>query len=323
MTREMPFLRRARVTNYKSIASCEVVFAPLLILLGPNGAGKSNFVDALLFVADALASTPADAVARRDGLDEALRRVPEAVDEFSVELELMVELDGESKPAKYAFTLGRDVTESRSLVVRREHCVLQLAAADEEDEAWLAEFEVENGQIAGGGRIERDRLYLPLVATTQGEFTEIYYGLRSMVFHHLDTDHMRKIAPDRSGTQLGYAGERLGSVLGHLERNHPTFKARVDDYLKAIVPEAVGVSQRMIGTYSTVELHTRSGERSFGPEAISEGTLHATGVLAALSSPLSWTGRPLWWQSRNRRPHFTRLPHGASGVDVRGDHRDR
>lgn len=149
MTREMPFLRRARVTNYKSIASCEVVFAPLLILLGPNGAGKSNFVDALLFVADALASTPADAVARRDGLDEALRRVPEAVDEFSVELELMVELDGESKPAKYAFTLGRDVTESRSLVVRREHCVLQLAAADEEDEAWLAEFEVENGQIAG------------------------------------------------------------------------------------------------------------------------------------------------------------------------------
>ncbi|WP_344971799.1 AAA family ATPase [Streptosporangium fragile] len=274
--------------DYKSIASCEVAFTPLLVLLGPNGAGKSNFVDALLFVADALGSTPADAVAKRGGLSEVLRRGPEAIDEFTIELEFAVEVDGEPAPVEYGFTLGRDITEHRSLVVRREYCLVRLTG--NEGEIQRPGFNVESGHIAGVGGIEPDRLFLPLAAT-HSELSKVYHSLRSMLFHHLDTDRMRQIEPDRRGTQLGYSGERLGSVLGHLARNHPTFKNRVDDYLKAIVPEAVGVNQRLIDTYSTVELRTRSGERSFGPEAISEGTLHAAGVLAALFQPAVLDGQ--------------------------------
>ncbi|MFG1864801.1 AAA family ATPase [Microbispora bryophytorum] len=288
MGQTVPFLQRVRVTNYKSIASCEVTFGPLLVLLGPNGAGKSNFVDALLFVADALGSTPADALAKRGGLDEVLRQVPQPADHFGIHLEFTVHLDGEPTPVEYGFLIGRDHTERRSLVVRREYCVVHLG--EDEEGVSSAGFGMEAGMIDGGGEIEQDRLYLPLAAT-QGDYSDVYHSLRAMLFHHLDVDRMRQIEPFRRGTQLGYSGERLGVVLGALARAHPVFKARIDDYLRAIVPEAVSVNQRVIDSYSTVELHTREGERPFGPDAISEGTLHAAGVLAALFQPVVVDGQ--------------------------------
>ncbi|MEV6867226.1 AAA family ATPase [Streptosporangium subroseum] len=118
------------MTDYKSIASCEVAFTPLLVLLGPNGAGKSNFVDALRFVADALDSTPADAVAKRGGLDEVLRQVPEPVDRFTVYLEFVIEAAGKPTPVEYGFIIGRDSTGRRPLVVEEEHCVIHRGQGD-------------------------------------------------------------------------------------------------------------------------------------------------------------------------------------------------
>lgn len=297
MKQPAPVLNRVRVTNYKSIASCEVVFTPLLILVGPNGAGKSNFIDALLFVTDVLESTPADAVARRGGLDAVIRRVPEALDEFSIELELSLDVHGQLIPVLYGFTIGRDLTSRGSLIVRHERCLLRNGA---DETSWTA-FEAESGRVLQSGetnrtrrntrgQIEPDRLYLPLAAT-QGEFSEVYQALRAMLFYHLDTDLMRRVEPERVSRQLGYSGEGLGEVLGALKQGFPVFKARLDDYMSAIVPGVAGVDQRLAGPYSTVELRTRESERAFGPESISEGTLHAAGVLAALFQPIVLEGR--------------------------------
>ncbi len=286
MGRSAPFLRRLRVTDYRSIASCDVAFTPLLVLLGPNGAGKSNVVDALLFLADALRSTPADAATSRGGLDEILRRSAEPTDRFSVHLDIAVELNGEPTPVEYGFTLGRDSTGQRPVVVHEERCVIR----GREGQEITTGFTLRDGLIVDGGKIERDRLYLPLAAT-QGEYAEVYRSLRAMLFYHLNVDRMRQIEHVGFGKRLGYSGERLGAVLGELAQEHPVFKARIDDYLNAIVPEAVGVDQRVIDSYSTVELRTREGERPFGPEAISVGTLHAAGVLTALFQPAVLEGQ--------------------------------
>ncbi|MEV6156373.1 AAA family ATPase [Nonomuraea sp. NPDC052129] len=285
MGNAVPFLRRVQMTGYKSIASCDVTFTRLLVLLGPNGAGKSNFLDALQFVAQVLGpSTPADVVAARGGLDEVLRRAPQPTDQFSIHLEFTVDGADGPQPAEYGFTIGRDSTGRRPLVIKEEHCVISPGTEQE------AGFRVVAGMIVNEGGIERDQLYLPLAAA-RSEFSEVHRSLRSMLFHHLDTDQMRQIEPDRRGTQLGYSGERLGSVLGTLAERHPVFKQRIDDYLRAIVPTVAGIDQQILGDYSTVELRTPETARPFGPKLISEGTLHAAGLLAALFQPVVLEGK--------------------------------
>jgi len=44
-------IRRAKITNYKSLKSAEVFFPDLTVIIGPNAAGKSNLLDALNLVA--------------------------------------------------------------------------------------------------------------------------------------------------------------------------------------------------------------------------------------------------------------------------------
>ncbi len=90
MGRSVPWVDRVRVSNYKSIAACDVTLGPLTVLLGPNGAGKSNFFDALAFVAEAVEATPSHAIDERGGLSEVLRRVPEPTDSLSITLDVTV-----------------------------------------------------------------------------------------------------------------------------------------------------------------------------------------------------------------------------------------
>ncbi|MEU4406816.1 AAA family ATPase [Streptosporangium sp. NPDC023963] len=272
-----------KVENYKSIASCDVTFTPLLVLLGPNAAGKSNFLDVLRFVVDALETTPADALMRRGGLDEVSRRGQKG---FGVLLEFVVQPDEEPLSVTYSFTIGRDPAGHRPLLVLGEQCFvrgIQPRSSFEE-----VSFVMTHGFFnqTGDGGIEPDRLYLPLAAT-RGVFSEVYRGLRRMLFYHLDAGLMRQVQSRSAGATLDDAGRRLGSVLGVLAQRYPAFKARVDDYMGAIVPGTVSVDQRLLDTYSTVELLTRHAdrERVFGPEAMSEGTLRAAGLLAALFQP--------------------------------------
>src|SRR3954465_15037924 len=80
-----PFLRRVRIRGYKSIAFCDVTLEPLTILVGRNATGKSNFLDALAFLRDAMASGVAEALKRRGGVHGVMCRT---VPGESVELEV-------------------------------------------------------------------------------------------------------------------------------------------------------------------------------------------------------------------------------------------
>ncbi|MDH2427378.1 AAA family ATPase [Sphaerisporangium sp. TRM90804] len=299
MDRDLPFLRRIRVRNYRSIASCDVTFAPLLVLLGPNAAGKSNFLDALQFLAHALGTTPANALETRGGLEEVLRRPAEDADELSFDLELMVPFEGESIRVRYGFAIGRDRSGRRPFEVRWERCLAHRhpgmgdtsVAGGQGSVPGEDGFSVGGGRITGGsareGRIEKDRLYLPVAAAVEGVFARIHLNLISMFFYQVDVERMRRIESRTRQRYLGPSAEHVGSFLGTLDREHPAWKARIDDYIRAIVPEATGVSERVLDSYSTVELRTRHGDRdlAFGPEAMSEGTLRAAGVLTALFQP--------------------------------------
>lgn len=81
-----PFVTRVTIQNYKSIEARDVALGPLAILVGPNGSGKSNFLDALRFTRDVLATTLDHALRERGGVNEVRCRSRGHPSSFSVRI---------------------------------------------------------------------------------------------------------------------------------------------------------------------------------------------------------------------------------------------
>lgn len=295
--RPVPFISRVRLKNYKSIAECDVSLSPLTILIGPNGTGKSNFLDALAFLARALETTPYEAITERGGLEEILRRVPEQADSFSVGIQATVPWGPKPEQwasAAYEFEIGPSRRRGlRPFEVVREVCVLHW-----QEKVW--QFEAERGLVREEARrgpdpqIEPDRLYLP-AASIQTTYARLFNGLAGMRFYNFALDVLRQPLPPLDGAILERQGERLGDVLGALEAVEPSLKQRIDAYLSAVAPGVASVDRFSAAGYVTVALRahiaTDGEEFEFGPNAMSDGTIRAAAVLAALFQLAAFDGR--------------------------------
>jgi predicted ATPase len=292
----VPFISRLRLKNYKSIAYCDVRLGPLSILVGPNGSGKSNFLDALEFLCQAVATSPNQALEERGGLESVLRQVPETSGSLSIGVEVVLPrwpAEPETR-ASYEIEIGRGPGTTGRVAVLHESGMLRGPGG-------TARFSSSNGhaELAPAGdrphgvaTIEPDRLFLP-VAGTQGSFAQVYTGLTLPRFYHFRTESLRR--PQRSSQHavLRRHGEGLGDVLAALSAGYTSVQARVDAYLSAIAPGVTGVEARDVGGYKTVVLNTNvDGEAfNFGSDAMSEGTVRAAAVLTALFQPESLDGR--------------------------------
>ncbi|MBN1173280.1 MAG: AAA family ATPase [Micromonosporaceae bacterium] len=286
--RPNPWISRVRISNYKSIPTCDVTLRPFTVLVGPNGAGKSNFLDALAFVADAVSTAPYDAVERRGGLGEILRRVPHPADSFSVTLDVTIPWGPSPEQwavGEYGFEIGRSGQRGqRPTQVLREICVMRWQHVNRR---YIVERGVvEDDRFADDRSIERDQLYLPLVSASS-EFRALHSRLRGIRRYNLTTHDLRRPLPEIEQPVLGIHGSHLGEVLGTLTDEHPEVKQRLDSYLAAAIPGVIGLDRGYAGRYVTVELlqQTASGEVAFGSDAISDGTIRAAGVLASVFQP--------------------------------------
>jgi predicted ATPase len=135
-------------------------------------------------------------------------------------------------------------------------------------------------------------------------FSELSRSLAGMRFYSLGLEELRQPRPRSSGAFLGHHGEYLADVVGTLQRDHGGYKERLDAYLAAVLdatqPGGAWIAQSFSGPldehgYTSVLLHTRSGAASpemvFGPTSMSDGTIRAAGVLAALFQPAALDGR--------------------------------
>jgi predicted ATPase len=290
-----PFLSRVRLTNYRSIDSCDVVLGPLTVLIGPNGSGKSNFLDALAFLARTVETTPRQAIEERGGLSAILRNVPMPTDSFRIEVEAVVpEREGGGRWT-YSFEIARDDREEeRSFHIRSESCLLSSPNR-------TIGFRVHRGRVADFSgdttiteAIEPDQLYIQ-VAGLRKRFAPLHRRLREMHLYNLGLNSLREPHPPSRRAVLGSHGEQLASVLGAMERANPNHKHRLDTYLRAVVPGVIGADEWEAGPYVTVKLRTATGvggsEVAFDPQGMSDGTIRAIGVLAALFQPAVLSGR--------------------------------
>jgi predicted ATPase len=294
----VPFISRVRLKNYKSIASCDVRLGPLTLLVGPNGSGKSNFLDALAFLSRAVATTPAEAIESRGGLTEILRRVPDQAGSFSIAIEATIPAEPPALPMQVAYGFEIGLSKERGgpgFDVISEDCELH-----SDGQIWRFQVNLGRAMIEpprerrGLAVYDSDRLYL-LVAGGQAPFASLYTGLRTMPFFNFVPDVIRAPQRPTTGTALGRRGEHLGDVLNALEIDFPWYKGRIDAYLQSIVPGVASVDPLYLEQYVTVSMLANTGSDGdavgFSSSAMSDGTIRAAAVLAALFQPSTLEGR--------------------------------
>ena len=107
-----------------------------------------------------------------------------------------------------------------------------------------------------------------------------------MGFYNMNPAEIRELQPHDRGTILSHSGRNLSAVVKRLKDESPSSMARVEAYLRRIVPGIDGVDHRQLGPRETVEFRQdvrgRKHPWRFYATAMSDGTLRSLGVLAAL-----------------------------------------
>ncbi|NQU20364.1 MAG: AAA family ATPase [Candidatus Nealsonbacteria bacterium] len=291
-----PFVRRVKLYNYKSIRRCDVTLGPLTLLVGPNGSGKSNFWDALWFVAEALRTPIAEVFEKRGGPMHVFSRF--GADPARLEIELQLELPG-SKTASFKLVVRPD--PPYDFVVEEEDCAIH------SEGGVTTTYTVREGKMVSGSLdvhppASSDRLYLT-VASGFPEFRELYEHLVGMLFYRIDPEAMRK-HPFVGGTLLNTNGAGPGSVLQRISEGCPELEERIGEYARAILPALDRISvvslaelavnggapsasvarrrRQMKELVLRFAVHVGDESVHFSAQNMSDGTLHALGVLLAL-----------------------------------------
>ncbi|MFO0840413.1 MAG: AAA family ATPase [Phycisphaerae bacterium] len=274
-------VRCVRIKNFRSIGKCEVELASLTMLIGRNAAGKSNFLDAMRFLVDSLRTSLDHAIKSRGGLDSVRRRSTGHPRNFAIELDLFL-------PGHRTCVYGFEIA-SRSpggFVVKRERLAIRTHSGQRE-----AFYETEAGEIRDAFRsamppVAADRLYL-VTAASLPEVRPAYDALLAMGFYNLNPDKMKELQSPDAGELLHRDGDNLPSVIARLRLDRPEQYARIQEFLRVIVPGIDEVDRVPLGPRETVEFRqTIRGSTSpwrFYAANMSDGTLRALGALVAVT----------------------------------------
>lgn len=281
MSTLMPFtIRRLRLKNYRSVASCDLALGNLTFLVGPNGAGKSNVVDSLRLTSQALNENLDNALRQRGGNAEVRRRSNGHPTHFTVAIEADVGNTG----MNYAFSIGS--TKDKGYRVIRETCRVRSAEFGTED----AYFSVQDGvlkdtSLAAYPKVQDDRLALVAFSGIEG-FGELFDGLTGIEVFSPSPDAMRSPQTPDPGDTLHRDASNIASVVGRLESEAPQIKARVEEYLRAIVPGIHSVRRDAAGAWETLSFQQDvKGARhawQFPATSVSDGTLRALAILTSM-----------------------------------------
>ena len=286
----VPFLKRVRIRNYKSIASCDVEFGALTVLVGRNGSGKSNFLDALEFVGDVFRSSLPHAIRSRGGVGEILRRGVDEPDRFGFDLGLWLEDDIE---AIYRFEIA--CQPNGHFAVERENVDIRGTRSKsnqifEKSDQTFIEYCLDVPFSSS------DRLGLSTVIRTDPRIRDLHDSLAMMCCYHVDANKMRVVQRPDAGGLLERDGANIASVLGRMASEAPEVTERLLGFLSVIVPEVLGVERLELGPMETLRFlqgsNGSASPREFYASSMSDGTLCALGTLVAVAQ-LAERGNPV------------------------------
>lgn len=273
-----PFIRRAVIRNYKSIASADVRLQPLTFLVGPNGSGKSNFLDAFRFTGDALRNSLDHALRERGTIKEVRRRSGGHPNNFLLRFDFALP-SGDT--GFYEFRVGAKANAGYE--VQNEECRVHRADLSRGGSF----FHVQSGSVLDASFPVRpatlpDRLYL-VAASGMPDFREIFDALSKMEVYNLDPRAIAAMQRPDPGEVLRRDGSNAASVLQRLPED---LRRQVRDHLTRIVPGVSDAEPSVLGSQETIEFRQLvQGQQhpwKFLAASMSDGTLRAFAVLLAV-----------------------------------------
>jgi predicted ATPase len=283
-----PFIRQVTIRNYKSIAACKVVLAPLMFLVGANGTGKSNFLDALRFIADGLRTSLDHALRERGTIKEVRRRSGGHPNHFAIRVDFVLPT---GQDGHYSFRVG--AKPSGAYEVQAEECVIRAATLGETHYFRVASGVLESSSVKPMPAAVADRLFL-VAASGIPEFRPVYDALSRIEVYNLNPREIAAMQKPDPGEILRRDGSNAASVLQRLK---PEIRELVRENLARIVPGIDATEAQTLGQLETIEFRQavkgQSHSWRFLASAMSDGTLRAFGILlAAFQAASSNPGTP-------------------------------
>ena len=282
----MPMLCNLSLKGFRSLSSAVLEFDNPTFLVGQNGAGKSNIVDAFSFLSQAMTSPLAAVFDSRGGIATVGTRSAPSGSDMGLRVELE-NLDEGTRRATYAFALRRDL-ESYGFEVVREQCAVMrrdgsYSYFDRSRDKFLSN--VDSLQPAFGA----NALALPLVGGDT-RFLSLFRFLTMMRVYRIEPAALREMQDPSMGVQLRSDGRNAASVWREIKArssdNSPMFR----ELLKKIVPGAIDIRPKMHGfnkwSLELIQEGTDTEPLAFEAHEMSDGTLRALGILAAVFQPL-------------------------------------
>jgi predicted ATPase len=266
------FLSRVSLSNYKSIAQCDVQLRPLTVLVGQNGSGKSNFVDAPHFVADSLRVSLTYAMERRGGFKQVVRHRSGTVLQLHLWFRLKTGITGE-----FGLEIDRGLVRTETLSLT--HNGIGIAQYARHGSSMTAHA---HGEKLAAPAVLSDRLGLVALSGFEA-FREAYDSLAAMHFYQFDPVAMRNAQDPSETDALQSDGSNIASVWRRLQQIHPDVASRLTDYVGSIVPGVRRIRHFKIRPKETLKFEQASdaGTMSLTAASMSDGTLRALGALVA------------------------------------------
>lgn len=279
----VPMLQRLQLHNYRSFRSESVRLDNPTFLVGQNGAGKSNFVDAISFLAEAMASPLSAVLKRRGGFERTvhrrgrkrrsiirlgvvLRNLADVADWANYDLELRTRRDYRLEVAHERCTVeGRD--GSKTTFSRRT------LANGERRDRWVGNVDQPN--------LTPSTLALPLIGDSRLE--PVFDFIANMRTYCIDPLTLQTDRDRYGDMELDGDGSYAASALRRMEKESPEDWKEVCDLLASVVPGLAEVQARRRNGELALEflLNLREGRARFDAIDMSDGTLRALGILIA------------------------------------------
>ena len=268
-----PNFTHLQVSGFRSLRAMDLDLTPVTVLIGPNGAGKSNVLWALEMVRLLAFESLQRFVGERGGATYLLHYGPQR----TAAMDLTLEFATEGGQNAYAARLGWAADESLIFLAERAG----FRASTNDEWGWV--------DLGAGHRESR----LGEVAATDVTVRTVRWLLRRINFYHFHDTSRRSPLRTRpfEGVGADYLrsdGSNLAAFLkGLRDSERPAEQAswrRILGTLQRVAPFVADLIPSDGRQGSRLEWRDEQGA-TFGPAHLSDGTLRALALIAALGQP--------------------------------------